>query len=429
MLVTRPLNPAFPRLSPIMQRLPQTPTARRRRYRALVLLTAVVLVSLFIVSRSGSGKTPSVSGVGPNSPAGTSTPITSNVCLATPPSYAPGVPPNSDCHNIYAADRANQLSTTVVNDPARVYVPNLQSNTVTVIDQATSKVIQTIPVGSQPQHVVPSWDLKTLWVNNDKGNSLTPIDAMTGTVGAAIPVDDPYNLYFTPDGTRAMVMAEARQRIDFRDAHTMALLHSLAVPCSGLNHMDFSPDGRTAVAACEFDGQVLQVDVTNGQEKVLQTIKVGGMPQDVKLSPDGAVYYVADMKNGGIHVIDAGAFKEIEFIKTGKGAHGLYPSRDATQLYISNREEGSVSVLEFATRKLVAKWVFDHGHGSPDMGGVSADGKILWLTGRYDNEVYAISTQTGLLATPPVKVGREPHGACVWPQPGRYSLGHTGVMR
>ncbi len=416
-----------------MSRLPQTPTARRRRYRALALLTAAVLLILLVASRSNGKSTNRAVADGVGTPGNTTAkpgPTTApSKCLGTPASYAPGVPPNSNCHNIYAADGPNQLSTAVVNDPPRIYVPSLQTNTVSVIDPATDKVIQTIPVGSQPQHVVPSWDLRTLWVNNDKSNSLTPIDPKTGVVGAPIAVDDPYNLYFTPDGTRAVVMAEARKKMDFRDPHTMALLHSVPVPCSGLNHMDFSPDGRIAVTSCEFDGQVLVIDMTNGQEKVLQAIKIGGMPQDVKLSPDGTVYYVADMQGGGVHLIDATTFKELEFTKTGKGAHGLYPSRDAVHLYISNREEGSISVLDFATRKVVARWVFDNGHGSPDMGGVSADGKVLWLSGRYDSEMYAISTETGLLVTPPIKVGREPHGACVWPQPGRYSMGHTGVLR
>ena len=413
-----------------MLNLPQSPLARRRRRRSLIILISVSIVTVFLVSRGGTPKSvqadPGISGSATTQPGSPRPPA---VCLATPSSYAPGVPPNSSCHNVYAADGPNQLATAVVNDPPRVYVPNLQSNTVTVIDQATNKVIQTIPVGQQPQHVVPSYDLKTLWVNNDKGNSLTPIDPQTGAVGAAVPVEDPYNLYFTPDGTRAVVMAEALKKMDFRDPHTMALLHSMPVPCSGLNHMDFAPDGRSAVAACEFDGQLLQVDMTNGQEKVLQTLKVGGMPQDVKLSPDGSVFYVADMQNNGVHVIDAQKFTEIAFLKTGKGAHGLYPSRDATKLYVSNRGEGSITVIDFATRTIVAKWVFDNGKGSPDMGGVSADGKVLWLSGRYDNVLYAIDTTTGKLITSPIKVGREPHGACVWPQPGRYSLGHTGVMR
>ncbi|MDQ6615918.1 MAG: YncE family protein [Actinomycetota bacterium] len=404
-----------------------------------MILTGIVVLIVVLASKGGgptragtiTATNPTSAGTGGTGGTGASRPVatTRPTCLGTPPSYALGVPPNSNCHNIYAADGPNQLATSVANDPPRVYVPNLRSNTVTIIDQATQKVIQTIPVGSEPQHVVPSYDLKTLWVNNDKGNSLTPIDPQSGAVGTTIPVDDPYNLYFTPDGTRAVVMAEARKRMDFRDPHTMALLHSMTVPCSGLNHMDFSPDGKSAVAACEFDGQLLQVDMTNGQERVMQTLKVGGMPQDVKLSPDGTVYYVADMQVNGVHVIDATTFRQLEVVPTGKGAHGLYPSRDATKLYVSNRGEGSISVIDFATHAVVATWVFNNGKGSPDMGGVSADGKVLWLSGRSDNEMYAIDTTTGKLVTPPIKTGREPHGACVWPQPGRYSIGHTGVMR
>jgi YVTN family beta-propeller protein len=406
--------------------LPQSPEARRRRIRAGAVLTVLVLVALYVSQRGGGQKR--VTASSSHADPGTSAPARQGPTagLAAPDVYAPGVPPNKDPNNLYAYDGANMLSPSVVGEPARIYVPNTESNSVSVIDPATYKVIGTIPVGFQPQHVSPSWDLSVLWVENDKGNSLTPIDPHTGRAGQSVPVEDPYNLYFTPDGTRAVVMAEALHRMDFRDAHTMALRHSMPVPCNGLNHMDFSPDGRTAVASCEFDGQLILVDMVN--EKVLQTIHVGGMPQDVKLSPDAAVYYVADMQKDGVHLIDANAFKEIAFLKTGNGTHGLYPSRDGTKLYISNRTEGSVSVLDFATRR-IAKWVFDGGHGSPDMGGVSADGKLLWLTGRYDGELYAISTDTGQLVVPPIKVGKGPHGACVWPQPGRYSMGHTGIFR
>ena len=68
------------------------------------------------------------------------------------------------------------------------------------------------------------------------------------------------------------------------------------------------------------------------------------------------------------------------------------------------------------------------GGGSPDMGGVSADGKVLWVSGRYNGVVYAIDTTTGALLHK-IRVGSAPHGLCVCPQPGRYSLGHTGVFR
>lgn len=151
------------------------------------------------------------------------------------------------------------------------------------------------------------------------------------------------------------------------------------------------------------------------------------MPQDVKLSPDGGTFYIADMIANGVWVLDGKKFTTPKLLPTGKGAHGLYISRDSKEMYISNRGEGSISVFDFAQRKLAKKWRLPNG-GSPDMGGVSANGKVLWLSGRYNSEVYAIDTASGKqLARIPV--GSGPHGLAVYPQPGRYSLGHTGVFR
>jgi YVTN family beta-propeller protein len=337
------------------------------------------------------------------------------------------IPPSLDPHDVYAADRPGRLAPAVRHFPARVYVPNSESNTVSVIDPHSFKVIDQFPVGQLPQHVTPSYDLKTLWVLNDEGNTVTAIDPATGKPGRTVPVTDPYNMYFTPDGRYAIVVAERLQRLDFRDPQTMQLKQSLPVPCGGVDHMDFSADGRYLVASCEFSGSLIRVDLRS--RKVVGTLglKSGAMPQDVKLSPDGRVFYVADMMGNGVWLIDARSFKRIGFIPTGLGAHGLYVSRDSRYLYVSNRGEGSVSVISFAKRKVVKKWTLPGG-GSPDMGGVSADGKVLWLSGRYDSEVYAIDTRNGkLLARIPV--GQGPHGLSVWPEPGRYSLGHTGILR
>jgi len=330
-------------------------------------------------------------------------------------------------HDVYAADRPGMLAPAVRKFPSRVYVPNSESNTVSVINPTTYRVVDRFAVGANPQHVVPSYDLKTLWVNNDQGNSLTAIDPRTGKPGRTVPVTDPYNLYFTPDGHYAIVVSERRARLDFRDARTMRLHHSLSIPCSGVNHMDFTADGKYLLTSCEFDGKVVKVDVANEKVVGSLTLDPGGMPQDVKLSPDGKLFYIADMAKDGVWIVDADRMRKVGFIPTGAGAHGLYVSRDSRYLYVSNRMEGSVSVISFATRKVVHKWRIPGG-GSPDMGGVSADGKVLWLTGRYNAEVYAISTSNGrLLARIPV--GNGPHGLCVYPQPGRYSLGHTGVFR
>ncbi len=353
----------------------------------------------------------------------------------------PGMPPVVDPANLYSEIAAGKVSAALAGHRELVYVPHVQSNDVYVIDPATYKVIDKFKVGLNPQHVVPSWDLQTLWVTNNaerttKG-SLTPIDPRTGKPGTAIPVHDPYNMYFSPDGKSAIVVEEAEKRLAFRDPKTMELQFMIETPnCRGVNHADFSIDGSFAIFTCEFNKSLAKVDLAT--RKVLGYLRLsrGGMPQDIRVSPDGRKFYVADMMADGIFVIDGAAFKEIGFIETGKGTHGIYPSRDGRKMYVANRGSnkihgakggpGSVSVVDFATRKVDATWPVPNG-GSPDMGNVSADGKTLWLSGRYDHVVYAFDTTTG--AAKVIKVGIEPHGLAVWPQPGRYSLGHTGNMR
>jgi len=364
------------------------------------------------------------------------------LAIVAPPGAGAQMQPVVDPSNLYSETTAGKLSPAVAGHLARVYVPNRQSNDVTVIDPATMKVIDRIKVGINPQHIVPSWDLQTLWVtNNAEGRTdgtLTPIDPRTGKRrGPDVVVDDPYNMYATPDGASAIVVAEARKRLDFRHPQTMAMQYSIDVPqCPGINHADFSIDGKYVIFTCEYSGSLAKIDLINRKVLGYLSLGKGRMPQDIRVSPDGKVFFVADMKADGVHLIDGDSFTKVGFIQTGVGAHGLYPSRDGRKLYVANRGsnkvwgpprgKGSVSVIDFATRKVETTWPIPGG-GSPDMGNVSADGRTLWLSGRYDDLIYVIDTTTG--ATSTVKSPREPHGLTVWPQPGRYSLGHTGNLR
>jgi YVTN family beta-propeller protein len=334
----------------------------------------------------------------------------SHTSSSTPTKPQWSVPPLLDPANVYAADYPGNFNPVVRRDPALVYVPNSLSNTVDVIDQRTYKIIRSFPVARRPQHVVPSYDLKTLYVASDLGNSLRPIDPLTGKPsGAPIPVADPYNLYFTPDGRYAITVAELLKRLDFRDPHTMALRFSLSVlQCPGVDHADYSADGRYMYVSCEYLGTMIEIDLQ--LQRVVHTLDLQpkpASPQDVKLSPDGKVLYVADQDRGGLWEIDPQSFTLLGFLPTGKGAHGLYPSRDARSLYVSNRIAGTISVVDFATRRIVKTW--NLGSSSPDMGGVSADGRTLWLSGRYNAEVYVIDTETGRLRAR-IPVGQGPHG-------------------
>src|SRR5881396_3196393 len=195
----------------------------------------------------------------------------------------PGMPPVVDPANLYGETRSDKLSPAVATALSRVYVPNLKSNDVYVIDPATLKVVDRFRVGINPQHIVPSYDLKTLWAtNNAEGRtdgSLTPIDPVTGKPGRSIAVDDPYNMYFTPDGRSAIVVAEALKRLDFRDPQTMTLQSSLPIPqCAGINHADFSIDGRFAIFTCEFQGSLAKIDLVARKAIGYLRLSKGGMP-------------------------------------------------------------------------------------------------------------------------------------------------------
>src|SRR3989441_9730047 len=301
---------------------------------------------------------------------------------------APDTASPTDTVNLYGAAGANALSGVAARARPLVYVPNSHDGTVTVIDPRTYRVVRTFPTGALPQHVVPSYDLSTLWVANNRGNTLTPIDPLTGHEGTSVPVTDPYNLYFTPDGRLAIVVAERRRELDFRDAKTMALVQSLPLACKGVDHMEFTADGRFALATCEFSGQLVKVDLATPSVIGYLTLDPGGldsasMPQDIRSSPDGRVFFVADMKANGVFLVDPEAFRRIRFIPTGKGTHGIYPSRDGRFLYVTNRgwnttaggHHGprSINGLDPRTRQVGAPWPAP-GRGRPHMGNLSADG-------------------------------------------------------
>lgn len=420
---------------------PPAPTNRHRTARRL----GVAAVALGLLAGACAKTDPQVSAGDPSSSQSSSSPdgaspSSGEVASAPAVDVIPGMPPVPNPSNLYSEIGPSNISPATAGARKLVYVPNERSGNVTVIDQDSMKVIDTYPTGFIPQHVVPSYDLTTLYALNNNGNSITPIDPTTGKPGKTFPVDDPYNLYWTPDGKSSIIVAEAKQRLDFADPKTLKVTDELQTDCDGINHIDFSIDGRYLAATCEFDGSIIKVDVVNRKVLNKLTLKkddVLSQPQDIRVSPDGKTLYVADLKSEGVFLIDFATFAETGHIKTGVGAHGLYPSRDGTKLYVINRGtplvggppkgKGSVSVVDFATNQMTANWPVPGG-GSPDMGNLSADGTKLWLGGRYDDEVYVFDTVKGEMITR-IKVGKGPHGLTVWPQPGRYSLGHTGNMR
>lgn len=351
---------------------------------------------------------------------------------ATTDALSPIVPPDvstgalpATAPNVYANDMSGVVPCPLCHLPPRVYVPNSMAGTVDVIDPMTFKVIDHYTVGQIPHHITPSWDMSQLYVENEGSSSLTVLDIHTGKPSGTIHIPFPYNLYFTPDGTKAIDVVERLMRIEFRDPHTWKLLATVPIPWPGADHLDFSADGSYLLISTEYSGVVARVDTV--RMRLAGYINVGGLPIDVKVSPDGKLFYVTNQGSDGVSVIDPNLMKVVGFIPTGRGAHGLQVSRDARQLYVSNRLEGSISVIDFATRRVIAKWHMPGG-GSPDMLQLNPEGTQLWASGRYNATVYVFSTVTGQLIAR-IPVGSEDHGLTYFPNVGLHSIGHNGVYR
>src|SRR6266540_1614289 len=201
-------------------------------------------------------------------------------------------------------------------------VSNAKSGSVDVIDPATFRIVSHFSVGSYPEHIKPSWNLRWLYVDNTYGNALTVVDPRTGRpTGRTIPVTDPYNLYFTPDGSKAIVVAERNRRLDFRDPRTWRLIKSVPIPAAGPDHLDFSAGARFLLVSAEFGGDVFRVSTTS--MRVTGSLHVGGSPDMMQVSPDGRELWVSNRFDGTVSVIDTRTGHLIHVIPVGSSPHGL----------------------------------------------------------------------------------------------------------
>jgi YVTN family beta-propeller protein len=391
--------------------------------------SAVLLAAALALAGCTTAESPDPTEVAGASP--TASPSTAPSATAEPTgSPEPTAEPTPAPGGVYAGPVSMQLDPRVADLPHRVYVPNETTNDIAVIDPETFEIVGRFDAGLAPEHISPDWDFSKLYVSNMNGATLTVIDPETQTAIDTMEVPFPYNTYFTPDGTKAIVVADylgadmvADNGLYFYDRETWELLKFVQVPYPGVNHLDFTPDGRFLMVTCESSGAVVKIDTV--EMEIAGVVEVGGSPLDIRLDPDGDVFYVANQGTHGVDIIDHEAMEAVGFIPAATGAHAFGFSRDATRLFLTNRLENTIDVIDLETRTIVESWPAG---GSPDMVTVSPDGSQVWVSNRFHGTVNAFDPETGeILAT--IETGGNPHGLTYWPQPGTISLGHNGNMR
>jgi len=281
------------------------------------------------------------------------------------------------------------------------FVINSNDASIMLIDVDTESEIKTIPLLREPHHMALSPDHRSLLVGDTTGNTMFFFDPRTGDLQKQMTISDPYQFVFSPDGRFLTIAGLARNQIDIYDAATMHLLHR--IPAWKMpSHINYSPDSSRVFVSLQETDSLIAIATETGQ--VQWTAKVGKTPAGV-LWHNGKLL-VGIMGENHVAVVDPAQGHVDRVIPTGRGAHVLFVPPDRKVIYVTNRVDGTVSVLDPASLNVLRTLTIP---GGPDDMDFAPDGKI-WATLRWRQEVAIIDPLTGAEQT--IRVSRSPHG--IW---------------
>lgn len=280
-------------------------------------------------------------------------------------------------------------------------VINSNDASVSLIDANTHAEIKRIPMLREPDHMALTPDNASLIIGDTSGNALVFLDPVTGEPQRRMTVSDPYQLQFSPDGKWLTIAGLARNQIDIYDAATFQLVHR--IPASSMpSHVAYSPDSSVVYTSLQGTDSLVAVNVHSGA--VLWKTKIGSAPAGVLWLNDRVL--VGIMGSDNVAVIDPASGAVERRIVTGRGAHNLFLTPDGGTLYVTNRVDGSISVLDPTTLAVRKKIQLPGGPDDMDFG---PDGTI-WVSRRFAHSVALLNPATGTFTT--IEVGRSPHG--IW---------------
>lgn len=286
-----------------------------------------------------------------------------------------------------------------------VLVMNSAAASLSVLDMTTRKEVRRIPVLREPHHWALTPDGRDLLVGDSAGNELLVFDPVTFKLRRRLTVADPYQLGFSPDGRYLVVNGLARGQVDIYDSRTYALVKRFPMR-SMPSHMAFKPDSSVVYISLQGTGRLAAIDLRT--MRVLWERPVGPAPAGVLWQ--GGRVLVADMGADYIMVMDPTDGHEVRRIHTGRGAHQLFLSPDRRLIYVNNRIDSTIVVLDAATLKEVRSYKLP---GGPDDLQFAPNGDI-WATMRFAHKVAVLDPKTGDYTT--IEVGRSPHGIFLNPR-------------
>ena len=298
----------------------------------------------------------------------------------------------------------NATTAHAIEPGERVIVLNSGEGTVSIIDRATRKVVDSYPVGKEPHHLMPVLNKDDeLVVANSASNDLVFLNPLTGEVKRRLPrISDPYQLGYSPDGKWFVSVSLRLDRVDIYAMPNYELKARIATKKTP-SHVAFSNDSRFAYITLQDSNELVALDLSSHKE--VWRMSIGKTPAGIWMSPQGLLF-IGIMGQDFVQVVDPAKRETVKKIVTGRGAHNVFPMGDGVRALVSNRVDGTITPIDY--KALTAGKPIKVGRGV-DCLEVSADGKEVWATVRWEAKV-AVIDMTGVKPIEYIPVGRSPHG-------------------
>ncbi|CAB3748262.1 YVTN family beta-propeller repeat protein [Paraburkholderia solisilvae] len=276
-----------------------------------------------------------------------------------------------------------------------------------LIDENSRKVVETLPAGKEPHHLMITPDGKTLIVANSISDNLMFLDPVSGHVkGWLQDIEDPYQLGFSPDSRWFVTNALRLDRVDIYHYDGQHFTLAGRIPLEKMpSHMTFSTDNRTVFVTLQESGEVAAIDLPT--QTVKWKLHVGEDPAGLWMTPGDRYLLIGMTGEDDVAVVDWRNPRVVKKIHTGRGAHNFRNLDDGRHVAVTNRVDSTISLIDYTT--LTNDGDITHLMPGPDDMELSHDKRFLWVTFRFSRHVGIIDlTQRKLVDT--IAVGRSPHG-------------------
>jgi YVTN family beta-propeller protein len=290
----------------------------------------------------------------------------------------------------------------VANAAQFAYIPNINSNNVSVIDIENNMVVTSINVGSYPFGVAVSPDGKKAYVTNVDSDSVSVIDTPTHTVTATVPlVDSPYEIAINPQGTKVYVTSPDSNNVSVIDTANNTVIATMNVGSYPVG-IAISPDGTKVYVTNWMSNNVSVIDTANNT--VIAMANIGTIPFGIAVNPDGKKAYVTSSDSNNVSVIDTTNNTIVASVDVGTVCIGIAVSPDGTKAYVTNPDSNNVSVIDTASNTVIATMSVGR---NPSGIAVNQDGTKACVANFGSNSVSLIDTAINTV-TATLPVGKRP---------------------